>query len=286
MTHRTSPRSTSCSSTRKPSCSRSEMTLPTPGAPPAPAVRAPGATCLLAIAVGVALAALVLGVARRRADRPFLVVVVAAIARRDLRAVDGAGRRASTLPALPVMVGGDALCPPRAYGSGSDGARGGSGLLSAARRARLAPLRTAPTAIVRDVSAGLRPVLPAALAGFAVAHGRLSRTVPSASSPSSSSCRQRHRRLRPRCPVRQAPDGPADLARRSPGRASPARSSCCCVPGPWRCSVAARGGVVAGLLARAALVVVHGDVGDLCESMVKRDLGVKDMGTCCPATVG
>ena len=44
---------------------------------------------------------------------------------------------------------------------------------------------------------------------------------------------------------------------------------------PWMPSKAALLGVVVAIVA---------PLGDLCESMLKRDLGLKDMGRCCPAT--
>ena len=93
--------------------------------------------------------------------------------------------------------------------------------------------------------------------------------------------RLRHRRLRRRGARRQAPDGPGDLARRSPGRGSPAPRVSCVVVGWLTVDYLLDGdwwvGVLLGLIA-----VVMATLGDLCESVIKRDLGIKDMSQIIP----
>ena len=97
--------------------------------------------------------------------------------------------------------------------------------------------------------------------------------------------RLRHRRVRRRRAVRQAPDGAGHLARRSPGRASPARWSSASSPaGRWSVYLLDGDwwvGVALGLIA-----VVMATLGDLCESVIKRDLGIKDMSQVIPGHGG
>ena len=96
---------------------------------------------------------------------------------------------------------------------------------------------------------------------------------------------QRHRRLRRRGAGRPAPDGPGDLAEEvlgglrgqpgAPGASSASRCSSSCSTRPWW------QGLVTGLV-----LTVTATAGDFVESAIKRDLGVKDMATCCPGHGG
>ena len=97
--------------------------------------------------------------------------------------------------------------------------------------------------------------------------------------------RLRHRRVRRRRAVRQAPDGPGHLAeevlgglRRLGGLLpwSPA--------GRWSSTCSTATGGSASLL--GLIAVVMATLGDLCESVIKRDLGIKDMSQVIPGHGG
>ena len=97
--------------------------------------------------------------------------------------------------------------------------------------------------------------------------------------------RLRHRRLRGRRALRPAPDGAGDLAEEVLGGlrrldrwpASPPAGSWSpsLLDGDWWV------GVVLGLI-----TVVMATLGDLCESVIKRDLGIKDMSQVIPGHGG
>ena len=97
--------------------------------------------------------------------------------------------------------------------------------------------------------------------------------------------RLRHRRLHRRRAVRQAPDGPGHLAEevvgglRRLGRLLRGRRA-----GRWWSTCSTATGGSASLL--GLIAVVMATLGDLCESVIKRDLGIKDMSQVIPGHGG
>ena len=98
--------------------------------------------------------------------------------------------------------------------------------------------------------------------------------------------RLRHRRVRRRGARRQAPDGAGHLARRSRGRASPARRVSCVAGRLADRRLPARRRLVGRRRCSGLIAVVMATLGDLCESVIKRDLGIKDMSQIIPGHGG
>ena len=140
---------------------------------------------------------------------------------------------------------------------------------------------------LRDIAGGIfAAAYVPFLAGFAILHAGRSRTAPGGSSSSSSSpsaatsaatpsgVLARRHPMAPSVSPKKSWEGFAGSVvacvrrRRAVGLARPATG---------------RGGPVP-LVGLAAAVTAT--VGDLTESTVKRDLGIKDMGSSCPATAG
>jgi phosphatidate cytidylyltransferase len=255
------------------------MTLPTSGAPAAPASRA-GRNLPLATAVGVGLAALVLVSLTSPAAFTVLVAVALGVATWEICGALISGD--IHVPLVPVIVGGTAMFAA-AYESGSDG------LVVALALSALAVLVwrlfDGADGYLRDVSAGLFVLsyLPL-LAGFAVLMVTQS---------------QGAERIVTFIIVVIASDiggyvlgvlfGKHPMA----PRISPKKSwegfggsvLFCCIAGAVALPVLLEAEWWQGLLLGLA-VVCTAVVGDLCESMVKRDLGVKDMGTLLPGHGG
>jgi phosphatidate cytidylyltransferase len=255
------------------------MTTPPSGTSAAPASRA-GRNLPLAIGVGVGLALLVL--LSLLSPAAFTVLVAAALAVAAWELCTAMASADIHVPVWPVILGGTAMFAA-AYESGTDG------LVVALALSVLAVLVwrlfDGADGYLRDVSAGLFVLsyLPL-LAGFAVLMVTQSQGV---------------ERIVTFIVVVVASDiggyvlgvlfGKHPMA----PRISPKKSwegfagsvLFCCVAGAVALPLLLEAEWWQGLLLGLA-VVCTAVIGDLCESMVKRDLGVKDMGTLLPGHGG
>ena len=186
--------------------------------------RRAGATCGAAIGVGLGLGALVILAPCCCGGRPSsassLVAVVLAASWELVRALRAGGVRAPLVPAARRR-------PWRWCRSPGSRRRRGPGRRLPADRARPRGLAAAPRARPATCGTCLAGVFVALyvpfLAGFAVLLLRAGRRRRPGGHLHRDGRAQRRRRLHGRRALRQAPDGARRSARRSPGRASPAR---------------------------------------------------------------
>ena len=241
----TSPRSTSCSSTRKPSCSRSDHPEKTgdalrdqrpacAGGTPAetlpPASRA-GRNLPIAVGVGLVLGVLIIGSLFTVKQ---LFVGVVAVGDRSWASGSSAPalrQHQIRLPIAPVAVGGTSRCSWRPTPSGTDGLVAAFALTVVA--VLVWRLLDGPDRLParRDLGGAVRHRLPAAARRLRDADARRGRRAAPDPVLHHRRRRQRHRWLRGRACCSASTPWHRRSHPRSPGRASPAPSSCCAVAG-------------------------------------------------------
>ena len=228
------------------------------------------------------------GRARPRGDHPRPLLIVRQTFVGVLAVADGGGAPGSWRDALrrgagievplPVLlVGGQAMI----WLAGRSALRGLALAFAATALGCLVwRMRAGAAHYLRDVSAGLFTAVyvPLFCAFAAHADGRAGRRRPGAHVHDLRG-RLGRRRLRGGRARRAAPDGARRSARRSRGRASPGSLVAGMIAGRAHRLAAARTGGGGRGRSPGALLVVTATLGDLVESLVKRDLGIKDMGT-------